>query len=282
MQRIFNKMKTERLSAVEKVQLREILKTRMGGVTPTYRELRFVNLRWFHFATRHFAYVSVLVVFVVFGGVSLVAERSLPGSVLYALKTGVNEPLRGAFAFSPEAKVNIEARLAERRLAEVAALTSLDTIQPEVREGLMNSAASHADKFVEKLTKLEDTVDSDYALKVSAKLEASLAHESSRRVRKEGVPAAPSATTVASSPAEPRLMMAVSGTAEKADDSSAGEVLASTTSELSGTSQAQRTSEERLAKSAQRITELRERIQLKAEKARQRLEEKNRQDQSRE
>lgn len=54
-----------------------------------------------------------LVIALAFGsGAVLSAESALPGSVLYPVKGDFNESVRGAFAFSGEAKANWEARLA--------------------------------------------------------------------------------------------------------------------------------------------------------------------------
>lgn len=56
------------------------------------------------------------------GGVSLAAERALPGDSLFALKK-VNEEVLGLAAVSPEAKARLALEVGERRLQEAATLS---------------------------------------------------------------------------------------------------------------------------------------------------------------
>ena len=56
-------------------------------------------------------------------GVSYAAEGTVPGQLLYSVKVRVNEPARGAFALTPEAKVVWETEQLKRRIEEAQILT---------------------------------------------------------------------------------------------------------------------------------------------------------------
>ncbi|MEI6280803.1 MAG: DUF5667 domain-containing protein [bacterium] len=70
-----------------------------------------------------FTYVLIPVITIlVGGGIAVSSERSLPNSVLYPIKVGVLEPLRGVLTFSPKEKALYESNLATKRLVEAEIL----------------------------------------------------------------------------------------------------------------------------------------------------------------
>src|SRR5262245_60533234 len=58
------------------------------------------------------------------GGVSFAAEKTVPGDLLYPVKVGVNEEVRGWVALSDHAKASWDARVASRRLEEAEELAA--------------------------------------------------------------------------------------------------------------------------------------------------------------
>ncbi len=66
--------------------------------------------------------IVALGVLVLAVGVWQGAERSLPGDVLYGVKTTINESVRGALAISGEEKMSWEVTKLERRQAEAEAI----------------------------------------------------------------------------------------------------------------------------------------------------------------
>lgn len=78
--------------------------------------IRF-NTLWIKVAGGVFALVLVV-------GVPFLAERSVPGDVLYLVKTGFNEGIRTQLASSPYEKVQLETKLMERRISEARLLAS--------------------------------------------------------------------------------------------------------------------------------------------------------------
>ena len=78
------------------------------------------------------------------GGVSLVAESSVPGDALYGVKTHVNENIRSVVTTTAEADAQWEADLAERRLKEIETLSLRGELTSEVAAELGAAFSSHA------------------------------------------------------------------------------------------------------------------------------------------
>lgn len=108
-----------RLTGAEKAEIRATLsRITMGSVTSPYA--RF-------FAPRSFAYAFVALL-VVSSGTAYAAQGALPGSPLYAIKINMNERVETALAVTPEAKIQVNAKLAERRIDEIKTLAEQGTL----------------------------------------------------------------------------------------------------------------------------------------------------------
>jgi hypothetical protein len=94
-----------------------------------------------------FAYaLAVLVILVgAGGGAAYASEDALPGDVLYPVKVAVTEPVIGAFASTPEAKLAWNAKVAETRLDEATALAAKGTLTATTSEELAANFNAHAD-----------------------------------------------------------------------------------------------------------------------------------------
>lgn len=78
------------------------------------------------------------------GGVSAVAETSVPGDALYVVKRSVNEPIKEHFALSTAAEANAEADLAVERLKEINGLAAANKLDEKTRAELSDEFALHA------------------------------------------------------------------------------------------------------------------------------------------
>lgn len=114
--------------------------------------------------------IYLVIAVVVGGGASFAAENSLPGDVLYGVKTGVNEKVMAAFATTAEAKANFEARTAGRRLEEMERLSAKGKVDANVAADLQENFQAHADRAELNMTEL----DSVSALEVASNFESSL------------------------------------------------------------------------------------------------------------
>lgn len=108
------------------------------------------------------------------GGTSFAAEKSLPGDLLYPIKVNVNEEVRGAFAFSPNAKAELETELIRRRLEEAAKLTTAGRINESVQAELEVRFKDHAGRAAEAIKALRERHDDEDADTLSTNLEVAL------------------------------------------------------------------------------------------------------------
>lgn len=119
--------------------------------------------------------VIILIIALVAGGsVSVAAENTLPGDLLYPVKVGVNEGVRELFAVSAKAEVELQAKLAERRLKEAAQLAAENRLDAETRIDIESRFKDHSEKANKNLAKLEAKDKSEEAAEVSSSLEARL------------------------------------------------------------------------------------------------------------
>ncbi len=107
---------------------------------------------WGQFNWFQLTVAMVMIVIVIGTGTSLAAESSLPGDLLYQIKTKINEPLRGAVAVSPQAKVEWESTKIDRRLKEAETLADKQQLDETKRQDLEVSINQQVETFGE-LTK---------------------------------------------------------------------------------------------------------------------------------
>ncbi len=80
--------------------------------------------------------VAVLLVVIVFSSTttSVLANKAIPGDVLYAMKTKVNEPIESLFATSEYAKAEWNVILATRRLEEAKMIEEKETVPEHIKK----------------------------------------------------------------------------------------------------------------------------------------------------
>ena len=91
-----------------------------------------------------------------------VAERSVPGDVLYLIKTGFNETIQGQLANSPYEKIEFETKLMERRIGEARVLASEGKLTEEVKTKIAEDVKEHTSAVQDGLAELR-TQDADGA-----------------------------------------------------------------------------------------------------------------------
>lgn len=112
------------------------------------------------------------------GGVSMAAEGTLPGDLLYPVKVNINEEVRASLTFSEEASANWEARRAGRRLEEAQKLAAKGEVNEEVRTKLEERFGAHADRVEARIEKIQARGDINAAVDIASNFETSLkAHE---------------------------------------------------------------------------------------------------------
>lgn len=85
---------------------------------------------------------------VIAGSAAAVAETSLPGDLLYSVKTEINEGFKTGIAFTAESNAEAEAEIAVQRLDEAARLSEEGRLNASVRSMLQNEFDAHAENAV--------------------------------------------------------------------------------------------------------------------------------------
>jgi len=119
----------------------------------------FIYISWNSFWVKA---VSGALSIVLILGVPLLAERSVPGDILYLVKTGVNEGIRTQLATTPYEKVALETRLMERRIAEARLLASEGKLTTEVEAQIVETVKGHAAAVQNELAEIREN-DADGA-----------------------------------------------------------------------------------------------------------------------
>lgn len=101
------------------------------------------------------------------------AEQSVPGDVLYLVKTGVNETVQGQLANSPYEKIEFETKLMERRITEARVLASEGKLTEEVKQQITNTVKEHTTAVQAGLAELR-TQDAEGAAIAEISFNASL------------------------------------------------------------------------------------------------------------
>jgi hypothetical protein len=121
--------------------------------------------------------VPVILVLILGGGTSALAERALPGDALYPVKTQVNERVASWLAVSPQSQAQVQTQFAERRLQEAETLAAQSRLNTKTRQELQQDFREHAASAQANLQRFRQDNSSE-ALTVNSDFEASLkAHE---------------------------------------------------------------------------------------------------------
>jgi hypothetical protein len=176
------KATTVRLSAAEKRALRERVVSYMeyhpisaSPVVTPYVEVSpfafFQSTAW-----KKFQYGGVAALAVIFV-VSVVAEKSVPGDALYAVKQ-VNEEVRGSLTLNSYEKVVWETERLNRRMAEARILASEGRLTGEIEAEVAKAVKVHTDNARKEIEVLKQT-DQDEATLAAIELTTALEVQSS-------------------------------------------------------------------------------------------------------
>ncbi len=108
------------------------------------------------------------------GGTSLVAENALPGDYLYSLKVNINEKIQGLAAITPEAKAKFALEVTDRRLKEVALLSTQGKLDDSTRTIIQNELTKQAGQVQNQVASLVATQNVKAAQEVATNYESSL------------------------------------------------------------------------------------------------------------
>ena len=112
------------------------------------------------------------------GGTSALAERALPGDLLYPVKLDVNEKVADLFAITPKAQAQFDATIAERRLQEAEQLAAQSRLSTATQAQLATNFQDYANKFQSQANASSTALSSQDVLALNSDFEAALtAHQ---------------------------------------------------------------------------------------------------------
>jgi hypothetical protein len=122
--------------------------------------------------------IALILVLLLGGGTSAVAETSLPGDLLYPIKVSVNENVRSILAISADAQARWDARRAEKRIEEVEKLIEENKMDDERALEVEARLDAQIKKFENGIIKLSEKKRHSSAAEINSNFGASLnAHQ---------------------------------------------------------------------------------------------------------
>ena len=123
--------------------------------------------------------IILIIALLLSAGVSYSAESSLPGDMLYSVKTGVNERVSGWVAMSGEAESEHQANLAIRRLDEAEKLEAEGRLDIGLKSELESEFREHVKAADDEIDNLKEDGNSDAASSVKTKIKSSVSAKGS-------------------------------------------------------------------------------------------------------
>ncbi len=170
------KSESIRLRATERADLRDRLVSymeyhplpqnlRTPKATPKKRVSAGLASEPFRAISIHMAYIrgfaGVFAIFLVVG-IPFIAEQSVPGDVLYPVKTHITEEVRASLKLSPYAKVEWETQRLERRVAEARLLASEGKLTAETEAKVAQAVKNHTSAAQQEIAQIREN-DADEA-----------------------------------------------------------------------------------------------------------------------
>lgn len=173
---IADMIKALSLKKEEKIDIRHRLKdfAQKNPVTRNTSTKIVSPYHGFSFYFTRYVSVFVLILLVSGGGVSVVAQKSLPGDSLYLVKTRFNEEVRGLVIFNPELKTLFEVEKAQERLMEARSLSQLGKLNPELKKEIFESFKNYERKVDQGLIELARSGKLKEAIDINDKVTDSL------------------------------------------------------------------------------------------------------------
>ncbi len=132
-------------------------KAKVQGIVSEPFTVIKLNLTYVRSAIGAFAVLVIVTV-------PVLAERSVPGDVLYPVKTNINEEVRSSLTLSPYAKIEWETKRLERRVAEARLLASEGKLTPETEAVVAQAVKEHTEAVTQGIATIRETNEDDAAI----------------------------------------------------------------------------------------------------------------------
>lgn len=108
------------------------------------------------------------------GGTSFVAQKSLPGDVLYPIKIHVNENVESLLAMSPKTDAEVAEEQAARRVLEADQLKAKGLLTEKLNSEIIDSFESKIVEMNKHLAELDGKGDTQFVSELKNKLDVEL------------------------------------------------------------------------------------------------------------
>ncbi|MDD5050931.1 MAG: hypothetical protein PHV93_04335 [Candidatus Pacebacteria bacterium] len=160
MQKIIDEMREVKLSPSEKASLKASLFKEIDSKNTLFVPVTVSSpyFAWFHFSKKHFEFVlaSVLILVLFGSGVAFAANQSVPGDILYGVKTKVNEKVARLFhKTSLASEALFETHLMDVRLDEAEKLSDSKKLEGSIKEEVRKDVSEQTDRAFEAESALD-------------------------------------------------------------------------------------------------------------------------------
>lgn len=176
---IVKPLQSIRLSNNEKAYIRASLKDTMRTCVPVrvglWQSLILWSRQYKHYQLNYHSMPILIILALVLGGggISLAAEGTIPGDILYPVKVNITEPVRGFVAFSDEAKVSWNTERVSRRLNEAEELAAKKGLSAETLSTIQERFKDHANDAQSRIKNVAST-NPEKAVELSSDLEITI------------------------------------------------------------------------------------------------------------
>ncbi len=176
LEKFIKKSQKVSLTADEKAAIKKAILVR---TTPPVRHNKQGSILEFLIKRRQVAMPILVIIALLFaGGVSVAAQKAMPGEVLFPVKVEVNERVQKALTFSAENKAAVELKLATKRLEETESVCSKIEVSADALAKIEANFQQHADAVKARIARFEAEGNVEAAADLSANFQTSLsAHD---------------------------------------------------------------------------------------------------------
>ncbi len=133
-----------------------------------------VRSRYSVFMKHSIAYASMFALLIGTSATSYAAERSLPGDILYPVKTNINEEVAKTLSVTKKQKAKTNVKLVEKRMSELTEMVVKEKDSPEKIDIIVQKLEEHREELEDYIEDIEEnnTENSDDATEIYAELES--------------------------------------------------------------------------------------------------------------
>ncbi len=131
------------------------------------------------------ALTALILIIFIGTGISIAAEKSLPGDIFYPVKIKVIENVKSAITFSKKNKAEFEIEKTDRRLKEIEALLNKGKLSVDIIDKTEKDLIKHINKTVEISSELKNQNKKEEAINLDSALEKTLLTHNKEAINNE-------------------------------------------------------------------------------------------------